>query len=92
MCHGGAGTVLASLHFAVPIVIVPRGTPSQLRMADACHAAGVGRPCDPDGIEAALDEALGGPAQAAAANAASAIASMPTAAEVVPHIEAVARE
>ena len=45
--HAGAGTVLASLAAGVPVVLMPRGTPSQLRMADACHRAGVGRRCDP---------------------------------------------
>ena len=31
--HAGAGTVLASLSAGVPLVLIPRGTPSQLRMA-----------------------------------------------------------
>ena len=52
--HAGAGTVLASLAAGVPVVLMPRGTPSQLRMADACHRAGVGRRCDPADLDAAL--------------------------------------
>ena len=31
--HAGAGTVLASLSAGVPLVLLPRGAPSQLRMA-----------------------------------------------------------
>ena len=38
ICHGGAGTVLAALSAGVPLLIVPRGSPSQLRMAAAVRA------------------------------------------------------
>lgn len=85
--HAGAGTVLASLAAGVPVVLMPRGTPSQLRMADACHQAGVGRRCDPADLDAALDEVINDPAIAAAASAAARqIAELPTASSVVPLI------
>ena len=66
IAHAGAGTVLASLAAGVPVALVPRGTPSQLRMADACHRAGVGRRCDLADLDAALDEVINDPAIAAA--------------------------
>jgi UDP:flavonoid glycosyltransferase YjiC (YdhE family) len=43
VCHGGAGTVLAALGAGVPLVLLPRGAPSQMRMSAACEARGVGR-------------------------------------------------
>ena len=83
--HAGAGTVLASLAAGVPLVLMPRGTPSQLRMADACHRAGVGRRCDPADLDAALDEVINDPAIAAAASVvARQIAELPNASSVVP--------
>lgn len=39
--HGGAGTTLAALGAGVPLLIIPRGAPSQDRMARACAARGV---------------------------------------------------
>lgn len=85
--HAGAGTVLASLTAGVPLLLMPRGTPSQLRMADACDRAGVGRRCEPDDLDAALEEVMDDPAIAAAASqAARQIAEMPPASSVVPLI------
>ncbi|MGI8712267.1 MAG: glycosyltransferase, partial [Solirubrobacteraceae bacterium] len=82
--HGGAGTVLAALAAGVPIVVVPPGSPSQIRTADACHHAGVGRRCDPTGLDAALGEVMNDPKiTAAAAAAARQIAGLPTASAVV---------
>ena len=43
VCHGGAGTVLSALAAGVPLVLVPRGAPSQQRMSAACEKRGVGR-------------------------------------------------
>ena len=89
--HAGAGTVLGSLAAGVPVVLMPRGTPSQLRMADACHRAGVGRRCDPAGLDAALDEVINDPAIAAAASeVARQIAELPNASSVVPLIASLA--
>lgn len=89
--HAGAGTVLASLSAGVPLVLVPRGSPSQVRMAAACDRAGVGRSCDTAGIAAALEAVITDPAYATAARkAADEIASMPPAADIVQHVEALA--
>jgi UDP:flavonoid glycosyltransferase YjiC (YdhE family) len=88
--HAGAGTVLASLGAGVPLVLVPRGTPSQIRMARACETAGVGRSCvDEFGIEAAVSDVLSTPAVGTNAEyAATHIARMPPAFEVVRGVEA----
>ncbi len=86
--HAGAGTVLAALTAGVPVVLMPRGTPSQMRMADACQRAGVGRRCDPTGLDGALDEVLNDPRFGATASAAAReIAELPSASDVVPLIE-----
>jgi hypothetical protein len=90
--HAGAGTVLASLAAGVPLVLVPQGSPSQTRMAAACHEAGVGRSCDTAGIAEALEVVLTDEAYTSAACAvANEIASMPQATAVVPRLEKIAR-
>lgn len=88
--HGGAGTVLAALTAAVPVVVVARGTPSQVRMAQACERAGIGRSC---ADEMAIDGAVGDvlterDIAARVADAARQIAAMPPATEVGPLVEA----
>jgi UDP:flavonoid glycosyltransferase YjiC (YdhE family) len=87
--HAGAGTVLASLGAGVPLVLVSQGAPSQIRMARACEMAGVGRSCiDEFGIEAAVSDVLSTAAIATKAEcAASYIARMPGAFEVVTRVE-----
>jgi UDP:flavonoid glycosyltransferase YjiC (YdhE family) len=90
--HAGAGTVLASLTAGVPVILLPRGTPSQLRMADACQRAGVGLRCDAAGFDAALDEVMDNPAiTTAAAAAARQISEMPASSAVVPLLEDLAQ-
>jgi UDP:flavonoid glycosyltransferase YjiC (YdhE family) len=89
--HAGAGTVLGALAFGVPVVLMPRGTPSQLRMADACHRAGVGRRCGSADLDAALDEVINNPAITAAAfKVARQIAELPNASSVAPLIASLA--
>lgn len=57
--HGGAGTTLAALASGVPLVVVPRGAPSQERMATALSGAGVGRVARARGTDAsAVAEAV----------------------------------
>jgi UDP:flavonoid glycosyltransferase YjiC (YdhE family) len=86
--HAGAGTVLASLAAGVPVILLPRGAPSQARMADACERAGVGRQCDPGGLDAALEEVMHDTRIAAAVSAAAReIAELPQAETVVAMIE-----
>lgn len=82
--HAGAGTVLASLAAGVPVILLPRGSPSQTRMADACERAGVGRRCDPGDLDAALEEVMHDTRIAAAVSAAAReIAELPQAETVV---------
>lgn len=38
--HGGAGSTLAALSFGVPLLLLPRGAPSQQRLADRCRQLG----------------------------------------------------
>lgn len=48
--HGGAGSTLGALRHGVPVLVLPRGAPSQRRMADRCARAGVGRSLAPDEV------------------------------------------
>jgi hypothetical protein len=58
--HGGAGTTLASLIHGVPMLLLPRGAPSQARMAEACGRRGVAEVVDPEGpgLQGRIDVAL----------------------------------
>jgi UDP:flavonoid glycosyltransferase YjiC (YdhE family) len=91
--HAGAGTVLASLSAGVPLVLVPRGTPSQLRMAEACERAGVGRSCAGEAeIDAAVSDVLSNAEITSQAEVgANQIAMMPTGASVALRVDAFAR-
>jgi UDP:flavonoid glycosyltransferase YjiC (YdhE family) len=83
VCHGGAGTTLAALIAGIPLLLLPQGSPSQIRMSDACELRGVARVVrdrTPDGV--AIDQALAeltadDRAQAAARELAAEIAAMP---------------
>ena len=88
--HAGAGTVLASLSAGVPLVLVPRGTPSQVRMAEACERADVGRSCAGQAdIEMAVTDVLSNAEIASQVEAgANQIAMMPTGAGVAVHVDA----
>lgn len=46
VCHGGAGTVLAALAAGIPLLLLPQGAPSQVRMSNACARRGVARVID----------------------------------------------
>jgi UDP:flavonoid glycosyltransferase YjiC (YdhE family) len=91
--HAGAGTVLASLSAGVPLVLVPRGTPSQLRMTEACERAHVGRSSAREtNIEAAVSDVLSNAQIASQVEAgANQIAMMPTSASVASHVDAFVR-
>jgi UDP:flavonoid glycosyltransferase YjiC (YdhE family) len=43
VCHGGASTTTAALTHGLPVLVLPRGSASQQRTAEACVAGGVGR-------------------------------------------------
>jgi UDP:flavonoid glycosyltransferase YjiC (YdhE family) len=93
VCHGGAGTVLTALAASLPLLLLPRGAPSQRRMSDACRVRGVARVVEPDGAtRRALDQALAAIDEddgyrAAAREMAAEIAMMPSAADAVPRLE-----
>jgi UDP:flavonoid glycosyltransferase YjiC (YdhE family) len=57
--HGGAGTALAALTAGVPLLLLPGGAPSQVRMSKACRARGVARViAEQSNPRAAIDHAL----------------------------------
>ena len=93
IAHGGAGTVLSALMAGVPLLLLPAGSPSQLRMTEACVRRGVGLRADDNGasaaiLRAAIDEVMGDHRFADAARAvASEIAAMPPPEQVVPLLE-----
>ncbi len=91
--HAGAGTVLASLSAGVPLVLVPRGTPSQVRMAEACERANVGKSCAGEAdIEGAVTDVLSNAEITSQVEAcANHITRMPTGATVAVHIDAFVR-
>jgi UDP:flavonoid glycosyltransferase YjiC (YdhE family) len=94
VCHGGAGTTLAALAHGVPLVIAPRGSPSQSRTASACERAGVARAvaggAGAEEIRRAVRGAAAPGVRRAAAGVAAEIAGMPPAASLVPRLESLA--
>ncbi len=93
VCHGGTGTVLAALSAGVPLVVVRKSSPSQIRMAEACARAGVGATTDgnPDSIDAGVDLVLGAPTYRHRAQVvAREIKAMPSPAALVPALQAIA--
>jgi UDP:flavonoid glycosyltransferase YjiC (YdhE family) len=99
VCHGGAGTVLSALAAGVPLVLLPRGAPSQLRMSEACEARGVGRAVawngtNGDEVRAAVVDVTSSPHfRATAAAVAKELAAMPdpsTAGTVLAGVAAIA--
>ncbi len=95
VCHGGAGTVLIALAAGVPLLLLPRGAPSQLRMSAACEARGVGRVVAWSGTnEEELADALSDVAsneqmRGAAMAVASEIAAMPDPSTAIPLLLAI---
>jgi UDP:flavonoid glycosyltransferase YjiC (YdhE family) len=91
--HGGAGTTLASLAAGVPLLLLPQGSPSQLRLSSACAARGVARVLAPqEAAPASLEEALAdvladGRIRTATAELALEIAHMPDPHDAVPFLE-----
>jgi len=84
ICHGGAGTTLAALAHGLPMLLLPRGAPSQQRMAAACARAGAAEMLGADPVITAelLDDALSESHRKAAAHLAREIASAPTPFEI----------
>lgn len=51
--HGGAGSTLAALALGLPLLVLPRGAPSQNRLAARCAEAGAGKVLNPEAVNAA---------------------------------------
>ena len=92
VCHGGAGTVLAALACGVALILLPRGTPSQLRMTDACTRAGVAHVATVANFDHVLESLLADESlRGRCADAATELAAMPSPALVVSALENLAR-
>lgn len=95
VCHGGSGTVLASLAHGLPLLCLPRGA-DQFTNGDNVARAGAGAALRPAEVsEGSVRDALGGLLEGSAARAAAArlaveIAGMPSNAEVAAAIVAFA--
>lgn len=97
VCHGGAGTVLCALAAGVPLVLLPRGAPSQQRMSNVCEKRGVGRAIvwngvNGDEIRAAVTEVTSNERFAlAAASVSRELAGMPDPSTAIAVLERIAR-
>jgi UDP:flavonoid glycosyltransferase YjiC (YdhE family) len=93
VCHGGSGTLLASLAHGIPLVCVPRAA-DQFRNANNLARVGAGVSLTGDdvseaGVRTALGQVLETPAiRTAARGVAEEIATMPSDAETAAAIEA----
>jgi UDP:flavonoid glycosyltransferase YjiC (YdhE family) len=99
--HGGAGTTMAALVHGVPLLLLPRGAPSQARMAEACGRRGVAEVVVADSADAGdvggrVDAAVaalttGDRHRQEAANVAAEIAVLPSPQECVAELMRLAR-
>jgi UDP:flavonoid glycosyltransferase YjiC (YdhE family) len=95
--HGGAGSTLAALSFGIPLLILPRGAPSQRRLASRCAELGAAvvlqqAEAHPGAIREAVqalieDEAF----RVSAQHIRDSIHDQPTVQTLVPHLEILAR-
>jgi MGT family glycosyltransferase len=92
VCHGGSGTLLASLAAGLPLVLLPRGS-DQFDNAAACARAGVARVVPPEALDSGavatevqclLDDRS---YSEAAARLRAEIETMPAPTAVVPRLE-----
>lgn len=94
--HGGAGSTLAALSFGVPLLLLPRGAPSQQRLASRCAELGAALVLDshetkPEAIRDAVGALLKGRSYGVSARRIrDSICEQPEAATLVPHLEALA--
>jgi UDP:flavonoid glycosyltransferase YjiC (YdhE family) len=95
--HGGAGSTMAALAFGLPVLVLPRGAPSQRRLAACCVETGVGLALDPSEISAetvrhAVRTLIDDPAfRAGAARVRASIEAQPDVSTIVPQLETLAR-
>jgi UDP:flavonoid glycosyltransferase YjiC (YdhE family) len=95
--HGGAGSTIAALSLGLPVLVLPRGAPSQHRLAARCAETGAGLALDPDDVTAStVHDAV----QALLANTAfrvsaervrASIDAQPDETTIVPRLETLAR-
>ncbi|MDQ6946628.1 MAG: DUF1205 domain-containing protein [Actinomycetota bacterium] len=97
VCHGGSGTTLAALSHGLPLLLLPQGA-NQLWNAERCVSLGAGRMLRPDGVDGAairqeVDRLLLIPSfRLAALGLRREIELMPVPAQIVPLLEALARD
>jgi MGT family glycosyltransferase len=95
--HGGAGSTLAALAFGLPLLVLPRGAPSQRRLALRCAEVGAALVLDRDqATPEAIGDAIGrlledDRYQASARRIGESIRAEPEAGSLVPHLEALGR-
>jgi UDP:flavonoid glycosyltransferase YjiC (YdhE family) len=94
--HGGAGSTLAALAFGLPVLLLPRGAPSQTRLALRCAEVGAALVLHPDettpeAIREATERLLEDSSyRASAQRVRESITSEPQASSLVRHLEALA--
>jgi len=94
--HGGAGSTLAALSFGIPLLVLPRGAPSQRRLASRCAELGAALVLQPEEAHpGAIQEAVQALIEdekfrASARYIRDSIRDQPTAPTVVPHLELLA--
>jgi UDP:flavonoid glycosyltransferase YjiC (YdhE family) len=95
--HGGAGSTIAALSLGLPVLVLPRGAPSQRRLAARCAETGVGLALDPDDVTAstvhdAVEALLANTVfRVNAERVRKSIDAQPDAATTVPRLETLAR-
>jgi UDP:flavonoid glycosyltransferase YjiC (YdhE family) len=93
--HGGAGSTIGAITAGLPVLVLPRGAPSQHRTAAACAAAGVGMHLDAPNeqtVRAAARTLLDDPAFRERARAvAEELAALPRPQDIARSLEAAGR-
>lgn len=96
--HGGAGSTLAALSFGLPLLILPRGAPSQQRLALRCAELGAALVLHPhETTSQAILDTIGrlledDSYRAGAHRIRESIRSQPHVDSLLPHLEALARQ
>ncbi len=94
--HGGAGSTLAALSFGLPLLLLPRGAPSQQRLAARCRELGAalvldGAEATPAAIRSSLQRLLSDRRYTASAqHVRESMAGQPEAQALVPQLAAIA--
>jgi UDP:flavonoid glycosyltransferase YjiC (YdhE family) len=95
--HGGAGSTIAALALGLPVLVLPRGAPSQQRLAARCVATGAGLALDPSDVSAStVHDAVhallaDGAFRASAERVRASIDAQPEVTRIVARLEALAQ-